>query len=549
MQHFKHSLALLLPGERKRFFLLAGVQLLIMVLDIVFVALLFWVVNEFIQPQRGFFSALTASGWSGIAIGVLLFFLLKNMAGYHSQRAQFNFVYVVAARLSSEQLAHYQQQEFAAFTGTDASVHTRTISQVPVEFCHYVLFSLQQLIQQGVLLLVAVAALVFYYPLPFLFLFMLLAPVSVLLFLWLRKAALVNRQEAKKKSAAALQYLREALDGYTESNLYAVNDYFNRRYSQSQQALNQRLAGIQAIQALPARFMEWFGVLGLIVLLGFYKAGYIAGMNAVSLGVFVAAAYKIIPGLSKCLSHYSQLQAYAHTVTELAAVFSSGKKQEMTVKPDLLQSIRLENVSFSYNNKPVLDNISFTLKSGQLTGIRAVSGKGKTTLLNMLLGLLEADNGTVYFNEKVCNAEERRQYWPQVALVKQEGFFLHDSLAANIAFADGAVDKKRMEEVIRICGLTGFADGGEDITQYLVTQDGRNISGGQRQRIAMARALYKQAPVLLADEPFNEMDEAAATFFTEQLKRIAGEGKLVLLITHSPKQLAQCDKTISLDRP
>ena len=171
----------------------------------------------------------------------------------------------------------------------------------------------------------------------------------------------------------------------------------------------------------------------------------------------------------------------------------------------------------------------------------------KTTLINLLLGFLEPDAGSILFNSQPVSQSERQQYWPFIAYIKQQHFVLHDTLLVNIILNDEPYDKLKFQEAITLSGLSGFIKEHPEGFSYPIQEQGRNISGGQRQRMALARALYKDAPLLIADEPFTELDRESTVQLIKTCKQLADKGKMILLITHDSYALSQCNRVISLD--
>ncbi len=431
---------------------------------------------------------------------------------------------------------------------TDSAVHIRKISQQPVEFAQYILSGVQQIITELALILLSAVALCIYNGSVFVIVALLLMPVALLLWFYTRKKINAVRTNIKTRSAVALQYLKEALAGYVESNIYGKNVFFSQRYAKSQQTLNSQLADMQILQGIPTRLLEVFAVFGLLVLI---IAANISGNGAASgfimLGAFMAAAYKIIPGLVRIINLSGQIKAYRFTITDLLND-TKNKPQNKTVElSPPLHAIAFNNISFSYQGHNIVSNISFDIERKDFTGIAASSGKGKTTLINILLGLINQDSGEVYINGRVRDVEERKKFWKRIAYVKQQNFLIHDSIEKNIVLDEIVSDKAKLKEILHITGLDAFITRFAEGTQKIITENGKNISGGQRQRMAIARALYKDADLFILDEPFNELDHVSEGLLLQHFKHLAEEGKMVILITHQRSSLAFCNKIISLN--
>ena len=274
----------------------------------------------------------------------------------------------------------------------------RRISQQPIEFCHYVLNGLQQIFSQVVLILITVTAVVIFNPLLLPLLLLILVPPVLLISIFIRRKLHEGRLQGKRMSEKSMQHLQEALTGYVESNLYSKNDFFTKRYHRFQAQLNHYLSERLIIQNMPTRFIEVFAVFGLflLILLNFLLS-HEHLLPLVSLGALMVAAYKIIPGMVKITNLTGQVRTYAYTTKGLAGEEAkpSGKMCEIS-QP--LFSIGFENICFGFDGRKILKSFSLQIDKGDMIGISGFSGRGKTTLVNLLLGFLSPDAGIIYFN-------------------------------------------------------------------------------------------------------------------------------------------------------
>ncbi|MDP9041296.1 MAG: ATP-binding cassette domain-containing protein [Bacteroidota bacterium] len=182
-----------------------------------------------------------------------------------------------------------------------------------------------------------------------------------------------------------------------------------------------------------------------------------------------------------------------------------------------------------------------------MVGITGISGKGKTTLINIILGFLSPDSGTIYMNGQAAGGELRRHYWSRISYIKQQHFFLHASIAENITLQEKGYDNKRHEQIQEITAKHKSIGRFPIALDTLITENGKNFSGGQRQRFILARALYKDFDLLILDEPFSELDNSAEIDLLRKLQELTVKGKIVLLITHNKEALCYCNKKILMD--
>ncbi|HEY0271887.1 MAG TPA: ATP-binding cassette domain-containing protein [Chitinophaga sp.] len=549
---YKNIIHILTPRERRAARAFVAANTLISLLDIGCIVFLLLVLQVYtggkIAAQSNvLLQWLLAPGNTLLpAIWLLLLFSVKNMLGHGVYQYQVKFITRTANRLSRANLSAYLEGDYNNFSQQDSAVFVSKIIHQPTEFAQYVLLNFQLLLTECLMVAFSLAALLWYNARLLLVVVMaLLPPVCVLLLLTRRRLGYI-KQNIKTLAARSLQYLREALAGFVESNIFDKNHFFIHRHAVTQEELGKKITGMQITQDLPARFFEVFAILGLFLLIVAIKlSGGRDGTYIVMLGAFMAAAYKIIPGISKIMNLHSQVRAYQHTITGVMPAPTLWRKP-VAVKNNPLTSIALREVSFAYHGSKLLDRFHCTIPAGTLCGIGGASGKGKTTLMNLVAGLLEPDEGAIVWNG-VPLARADRSRWQDIAYAKQESFMLHASVLDNIVLFEAPYNTAKLQAVLAATGLDVFLSQFPEGVHKMVMESGRNLSGGQRQRIALARALYKDAPVLLLDEPFSELDKAAELAMLQHLKTLAARGRIVLLISHNEESLAICDTVIRLN--
>lgn len=520
-------------------------DVLINLLDIAFMAMLIYVLNFYTSGQmRSGFPLFNDYPLLPISIFFVLF-AVKNILAHTIISRQYHFAYSVAARLSKQKLLQYLRGNFRDHVHTDSSVLLRGISQQPIEFGHHVLAGWQQIAGQSILVILTATAIFLYSPMLFLLLTGLLTVPVVLTAVLLKKKLANIRTTAKPVSEKTIQYLHEAVSGYVESNIYQKHDFFTRRYSHYQESFNRFLSKQLAVQHIPSRLLEIFAVLGLFILIvtNYYSHG--GAVPLVTIAAFMAGAYKIIPGIVKILNSIGQIRTYSFTIESLLP--KTDKKETGKATPQRIESLSLQNVHYSNDGKSILRNCSFHIQQGDMLGVSGLSGKGKSTLVNLIPGFLEPESGDVIINDAITDGKERKGFRDHIAYVKQQQFLLHDSIRNNITLDDGPCDAEKLMQVVKATGLDQLSEQYPEGLDKIIMENGRNISGGQRQRIAIARALYKDADLILLDEPFNELDKASETRLLQYFTRLADNGKMIILISHNRESLSWCNKTLSLD--
>ncbi|MGC4036814.1 MAG: ABC transporter ATP-binding protein [Chitinophagaceae bacterium] len=546
---YKNIVHVLSGKERKKFYQHLVINTVVNIADIISLALLLMVVNFYIHSSKNLFaflpSWLTDHTSPMLIVLFLLLFIIKNIAAYLAMRSQYRFAYNVAGRISREQLSRQLRSDYMNYINIDSSVSMRRISQQPTEYCQYVLMGVFQIISQFILTILTVAAIIIFDARLFFLQLIILLPAVLIAVLLMKRKLKIIRTQTRLNSEKASQHLKEAMDGYIESSIYNAADFFTKRYGEYQGNLNNRLADLQIIQNLPNRLIEIFGVLGLFILILMRKSSETSPENVILIGAFLAAMYKIIPGVVKMVTLSGQVSAYKFAIDGLAPI--AQVQQDAGAQIASIDSIQLRNIWFSYKRRTILKEFSLSLKKGDFLIITGDSGIGKTTILKLLLGYLSPERGEIVFNEKSIDKKGIENYRSHIAYIKQQSFLIHDTLLRNITLQENSYDVKRLQNALEISGLNSIIETWPERLNKIITENGKNISGGQRQRIALARAIYKKAGLIILDEPFNELDEGSEKELLDRLKDFSQTDGMVILITHNKQAISYCTELISLD--
>lgn len=546
IQAIRNTRKLLTVGERNKFASLMVLNAFVVTMDLVSIAMLTLFISIYTGNWHG--QLYPWVRWlkhdePSIAIGGILgLFICKSILGQWLFAVQNKYGYDVAARLSAQHLVHFFEGDYADFVNIDSSVQVKKILYQPIEFCHYVLSGLLRI---GIELIMSVAILAtllwFNAPLVLLLTFVLAPPVLLVSF-YSKKKLKNARANAKSSSERTIQSLQESLGGYVESNIYDKKDFFVERFTKYQKEAMGYLANLETVQGVPSRIIEVFAVAGVFVIVLSNKLfGNVQGIELINVGAFIAAAYKIIPGIVRMVNAAGQIKLYEYTVNDLMSVQHDEPANERDTE-DELSSVHLKDISYAHGER-IFEGFNFDIAKGELVGVTGPSGAGKTTLVNLLLGFHSPHQGAILFNGAPVDTAQRRRYWKKIAFVQQRPFLIHDSIHANIMLSEKG-DHTRLKDVIGVVDLSELDN--RSATGNVIKENGKNISGGQRQRVAIARALYKDADLIIMDEPFSELDAATEQRILLHLKNLSEKGTMVILITHKKENLAYCNRTYEI---
>jgi len=274
------------------------------------------------------------------------------------------------------------------------------------------------------------------------------------------------------------------------------------------------------------------------------------------LGALALGAQRLLPLLQQLYNSWANLagnRAVAAQVLDLLAL----PMDDLASAPGLVETLGLheritfDRVSFTYpgRQRPALEEVSLTIERGSRVALVGHTGSGKSTLADLLMGLLEPASGEITIDGVALNPATRRAWQRSIAHVPQAVFLADASIARNIAFGvpPGQIDMERVASAAATAQLEEFIVSLPDGYQTSVGERGVRLSGGQRQRLGIARAVYKDAPVLVLDEATSALDQDTEVAVMAALDQLGGEGRTIFIIAHRTSTVTGCDLIARLD--
>ncbi len=341
------------------------------------------------------------------------------------------------------------------------------------------------------------------------------------------------------KYAKILQKTKELIQIYTNNNKILNLCEIKQNFTDS----------------LPRLWLEWLIVIAftLVIFVMIYIGRDIQYILPL-IGLFVAAAFRIMPSLTRIMNC---IQKIIYNRPALDTIYFEFEKNE--INPVLKKinlpplsfndKISLKDIKFKYNhsNQYILKNLNLEINQGDTIGIVGESGKGKTTLINIILGLLKPTEGKITVDKE--NIFENLENWQKkIGYVSQDIFLTDDTIKKNIAFGlnDDVIDKQKIQFSIKNSKLEEFIKNLDNGLSTKIGEFGDRISGGQRQRIAIARAFYNNPEVLILDEFTNSLDNTTEEKIINELSSFKGKRTLII-IAHRLSTLKNCDHIYKLD--
>ena len=307
------------------------------------------------------------------------------------------------------------------------------------------------------------------------------------------------------------------------------------------------------ISSLPRFFLELISIIGIS---GF--AFYLIKVDNTNLfstlGVFIAATFRIIPSINKIITSLQNLK-YQDSSLDLLVNESKklGKENRQNKNYSLTKfdrTIKLKNINFKYSKKgiSILKNIYLKINKGEMIGIVGGSGSGKTTLIDIILGLHKPDSGEIIIDDLVIKDYKIKNLIKGIGYVPQNIFLIDDTIKNNIALGipPDKINDEYLFSAIKNAQLDNFINDLPSGVETKVGEKGIQISGGQIQRIGIARALYNQPEILILDEATSALDNKTERNFIDSIE-ILKKKQTIIMIAHRMTSLKNCDKIFELD--
>lgn len=369
-----------------------------------------------------------------------------------------------------------------------------------------------------------------------------------------RKKLAKNSRCIAEETTKLHKALQEGLGGIREVLLDGTQKLYCDIYRKADFPLRQAQGNNVFIAGSPKFAMEALGVTLIAVIANIYsnKAGGIAMVIPV-LGAIALGAQRMLPALQNCYASWSAISGNQASILDalilLEQPVSKNIVESMNEKKDFTDEIDLNSVSFQYNKESpwVLNGVNLNIKKGERIGFVGETGSGKSTILDLIMGLLEPGSGMISIDGKSLTNTELLMWRQNIAHVPQTIFLIDSSIAENIALGapKELIDIERVKNAAKQAQISDFIESNQKGYDAQVGERGIRLSGGQRQRIGIARALYKEASVLIFDEATSALDDKTEKLVINAIEKL-NRGITVIFIAHRLTTLRNCDRIIEL---
>ena len=364
--------------------------------------------------------------------------------------------------------------------------------------------------------------------------------------------------EKQKMDTLAIKQIQQGIGGIREVLLMLKEKIFISLFSKYIKKSSQVGSRSQSLIDIPRYYMEFLALVLFVMFIFFSIVREIELISIIPiLSVFSAVAFKLLPAVNRISSSLVRI-GYSKVIVETIfkeieyfnkeGYFLFKKIDENFDKPNLTKEIQFKNVSFKYpsSEKKILDNINFKICKNDTIGIIGESGQGKTTLINILIGLLKPISGEILLDSKNINLNNRG-WLSIIGYIPQSPFMLDDNVYNNISFEpdNDNVDFKKYDQCLKESQLYEFINSLEQKSKTNIGEKGTRLSGGQIQRLSIARALYKDPEILILDEATSSLDFENEKKIIDTINTVKKD-KTIIIVSHKPSALKHCDKVYRL---
>jgi ABC-type multidrug transport system fused ATPase/permease subunit len=369
-----------------------------------------------------------------------------------------------------------------------------------------------------------------------------------------RKNLSTNSARIASKSDLMVKTLQEGLEGIREVLLNSNQLFYVKLYRDADLIMRQATWRNEMIYSSPRFIMEASGI-AIVALFAYFATLQFGGINEFLpiLGVFVLGAQKLLPAIQKAYASYSRIKGAAYSLEDIIDLLDQPLPKYANFSANMpipfTQSIELKNLSFRYSHQSpwVLKNLNFKIPKGSVVGIIGSTGCGKSTIIDLIMGLLPLTNGELTVDGVPIDNENKREWQANISCVPQDIYLSDGTIKENIAFGlpKEQINFSKVKIAAQKAQIAELIESWDDQFETMVGERGMRLSGGQRQRIGVARALYSESNVLILDEATSALDNETELAVMNSINTF-NKDITVIIIAHRLTTLKKCDMILEL---
>lgn len=487
-----------------------------------------------------------------ICLLILLFTIIRVFICTWLLYKQNRRLFTISSYLSLRLYHYYYLKGFMYIKQHNSHKLINQVNGISASLIQGYLVPYTQLICESVVMLSILAGLILFNVYVFLLVLLTFVPITLLYYRFSRSRIKVYGNMLFQLGPQKGKLLQQTFVGYTDmemSNSFPKSLENFKELMERQNRINVRNL---LLNGSLQKALEIAIVCSLVVLILATRFFELPSLGLI-IGLFAIAVYRVLPGLVRSTGFIFQMKGNSYSADLLSDLETEQAEtyvvEQMPV--DFQKRISIRSLCFSYDKKVrVLNDVSLDICKGDFIGFRGESGSGKSTLFHLLLGFIQPDSGGIYIDGVLLSPERQIAWRSKIGYVSQQLFMIEGTLLDNIVMStdERTIDRGRAESVIRLASLDSFIKTLPHGLDTPIGEGGCLLSGGQRQRLGIARALYKQAEILMFDEATSSLDETTEHAINDAIVRLSDEcpGLTLLVISHRTESLAVCRKVVDL---
>lgn len=495
--------------------------------------------------------------------GCLIFFTLALLMKSASTYLQIKYTLNLEFSLGQRLLKTYLEKPYEWFSDINtADIEARIFSELTLVISHAVI-PIITIFSQGLLCFFLLILIVNVEPVPALTGGAILLFFYIIIYLSFKNKLLTAGEKRNKGNEARFRYLREALTGIKAIKVGCFERVFIERFSSSTKSYVNNQALAQMLGLMPRYAFEAIAFGGMItyMLVIIWNGNSAVSSIVPTLALYGLAGYRLMPAIQQVYISSSQLKFVDSSLQKIHAdlqlnsfditIAKQKSNSDEMAKLCFENKIELSSINYKYKHSTanVFTDLSLKIKKGTSVGIAGRTGCGKTTLVDILMGLLKPKSGGLLIDGRQLNDDSVQEWHTKIGYVPQHIFLSDNTVAANIAFGfdDKEIDLNRVKQVSRIAEIDKFIENQlTDSYQSFIGELGLRLSGGQRQRIAIARALYMKPEILILDEATSALDTESEEQIIKNIEALDW-GLTIISIAHRTTTLKNCDEILIIE--
>jgi ABC-type multidrug transport system fused ATPase/permease subunit len=553
--------SILFPHHKKRIILMVFLILFGGILDVLGLAAILPVASLVFDPSnihKSHFihSIFVSMGFENdssflyfVLVSFWFIFLFKNGAAAIISYLQSKFSYGVASDISQKQFENIMNHDLQYFNDHNSTNLVRNIQIMPFHFSTYLLLPSLILMSEIVVLIIILTAISLYNITVIGLMVVTLTPSFILTYKLIKSRTQFYEKERNRLNTELTKQAYQTIHGYIDVKLFNKEKYFMSVFKLNQLKFKRVFTNAFTLNLIPSKIIELTAISAVIIMFAYtlYSPGAKESIS-VMLPLFIAAAYRVMPSMNRMLIALGSIKGFQYVIQIIKDGLqpipnTSDQNKEAVLSFE--NHIEFRDVSYQYpsGKKLSVDSLNLKVQKGQKIGIIGKSGSGKTTIINILLRFLKEQQGGLYVDGKKISVNEENQWRQLIGYVKQSVFIIDGDFYENIAFgvARQEIDIEKLNKVLVLSKLDEVVEKSPQGLNSNIGENGTKLSGGQRQRIAIARALYKDAQILVFDEATSALDTQTEKEITESIEAISKENKTMFIIAHRITTLKNCD--------